>query len=80
MKFDAPDLTILHIDEPNLAFGHEQTTDHPKDGLFLYGPHNADKERRIVSVGVVGTKAGLKHFREWIARAMDEIPVPPPSE
>jgi hypothetical protein len=28
----------IHIDEPKLAFGHEQTADHPKDGLFLFDP------------------------------------------
>jgi len=32
---------VIYIDEPELSFGHGQTSDHPKDGLFLYGPHNA---------------------------------------
>jgi hypothetical protein len=34
-------LNVIHIDEPDLSFGHGQTCDHPKDGLFLYGPHSA---------------------------------------
>jgi hypothetical protein len=31
--------TMTHIDEPMLSFGFNQQTEHPKDGLFLYGPH-----------------------------------------
>ena len=33
-------LKVIHIDEPELSFGHGQTCDHPKDGLYLYGPHS----------------------------------------
>ena len=33
-------LKVIHIEEPELSFGHGQTCDHPKDGLFLYGPHS----------------------------------------
>ena len=27
-------LKVIHIDEPELSFGHGQTCDHPKDGLY----------------------------------------------
>src|SRR5580765_4301745 len=26
---------VIYIEEPELSFGHGQTCDHPKDGLFL---------------------------------------------
>jgi hypothetical protein len=55
---------VIHIDEPELSFGHGQTCDHPKDGLFLYGPHSAPVRSREVSVGVIGTKDGLSVFSE----------------
>jgi len=28
-------LEVIHIAEPQLSFGHGQTCDHPKDGLYL---------------------------------------------
>ncbi len=56
---------VIHIEEPELSFGHGQTCDHPKDGLFLYGPHGGPARSREVSVGVIGTKDGLSYFRNW---------------
>lgn len=32
------DWRLVHISEPALAFGFGQTAEHPKDGLFLFGP------------------------------------------
>ena len=40
MDLPKESLKVIHIDEPELSFGHGQTCDHPKDGLFLYGPHS----------------------------------------
>ncbi|MEH6696886.1 MAG: hypothetical protein V7675_17745, partial [Hyphomonas sp.] len=80
MNFDAPDLTILHIPEPDLSFGYGQSTDHPKDGLFLFGPHRPETIRRQITVGVVGTEDGLGYFRDWARRAMAEIAVPAPGK
>jgi len=57
MKF--PDLTlpVLHFNEPLLEFASQQTTPHPKDGLFLYGPFNKPKKIREARIGVIGTQA-----------------------
>jgi hypothetical protein len=30
--------TAIHLDEPRLSFGHDQSAEYPKDGLFLFGP------------------------------------------
>ena len=70
-------LNIIHIEEPDLSFGHGQTCDHPKDGLFLYGPHSAPARAREVSVGVIGTKDGLSYFRNWTIKLGGFVPVPP---
>ena len=80
MKFEIAFPRLLHLAEPSLAFGFGQATDHPKDGLFLYGPHKADSRRKIISLGVIGTSRGLGFFRTWAARALGEIDVPPPKK
>lgn len=68
---------VIYIEEPELSFGHGQTCDHPKDGLFLYGPHNAPARSREVSVGVIGTKDGLSYFRNWAITLGGFVAVPP---
>lgn len=77
MKF--PDLTlpVLHFNEPLLEFGSQQTTAHPKDGLFLYGPFNKPKKTREARIGVIGTPAGINHFRSWAARVKKLVSVSP---
>jgi hypothetical protein len=80
MKF--PDLTlpVLHFNDPLLEFGSRQTTAHPKDGLFLYGPFNKPKKTREARIGVIGTPAGINHFHSWAARAKKLVSVPPPGK
>ena len=56
-------------DEPNLEFGSRQTTAHPKDGLFLYGPHNKPKKTREIRIGVIGTSDGINLFRSGRRRS-----------
>lgn len=78
MKFPDASLVVDHIDEPALDFRYDQRSYHPKDGLFLYGPHSAPRKVREVRIGVIGTKEGLGHFRSWSRRLLAGIPVPPP--
>jgi hypothetical protein len=73
-------LPVLHFDEPLLEFAFKQTTAHPKDGLFLYGPHSKPKKMREVRVGVIGTPAGINHFRNWASKIKQRIAVPPPGK
>lgn len=69
-------LEVIFIEEPSLSFGHGQICDHPKDGLYLYGPHSGPTRTREVSVGVIGTKDGLSYFRSWAIAAGGFVPVP----
>lgn len=78
MKFPEPSLLIDHLAEPELDFRYGQRSHHPKDGLFLYGPHKARQKVQDVRIGVVGTQEGIGHFRSWSQRLLDGIPVPPP--
>jgi hypothetical protein len=70
-------LKVIYIDEPQLCFGQRQTCDHPKDGLFLYGPHSGPTRPREVSVGVIGTKDGLSYFRNFAIALGGFVAVPP---
>ncbi len=80
MKFQDRSLRVLHFHEPQLEFGSGQTTAHPKDGLFLYGPHSKPKKTREVRVGVIGTQAGVNYFRAWAGRVKKRVVVPPPGK
>ena len=80
MQFPERSLTALHLFEPSLEFAYGQTTAHPKDGLFLYGPHQRPKKTKEVRIGVVGTPAGINYFRSWAARIKKRVEVPPPGK
>lgn len=77
MELPKKTLETIYIQEPDLSFGHGQTCDHPKDGLFLYGPHSPPVQSKDVSIGVVGTPVGLSFFRNWAIKLGGFIPVPP---
>lgn len=80
MKFPETSLTVDHIDEPHLEFGFGQSSPHPKDGLFLYGPHGRPRKTREIRVGVVGTPQGIGHFRSWARKIQQVVAVPPPGK
>lgn len=79
-SFPERSLQVLHFNEPSLEFNFKQTTPHPKDGLFLYGPHEKAKKTKEVRVGVVGTAAGINYFRAWAGLLKRGILVPPPGK
>lgn len=79
MQFPEMSLQVTHIDEPELQFGHGQILDHPKDGLFLYGPYKRSK-RREISVGLIATERGEKLFRSWLGKVLKRVLVPKPSK
>jgi hypothetical protein len=78
MKLPENTLEVAYITEPDLAFGHGQSSDHPKDGLFLYGPHSGPVRPKEVSIGVIGTNDGLSYFRNWAIGLGGFVAVPPP--
>lgn len=80
MKPSKLSFKVTYIDEPRLTFGYGQSSDHPKDGLFLYGPYAAPKRSKELSIGVVGTKDGIRHFRNWAIKLGGFIDIPPPGK
>jgi hypothetical protein len=65
---------LLFVREPLLIFGHQQTIESPKDGLFMFGP--LDTNIGSMRIGVIGTPNGLRYFKRWARRLGDSIPVP----
>lgn len=69
-------LVATHVSEPQLGFRHGQLSEHPKDGLFLYGPQVA-ADRATITIGVIGTSKGISLFRDWSRTLMKGVEVPP---
>ena len=80
MELPECSLPVLHVFEPSLEFGSGQTAAHPKDGLFLYGPHNKSKKTKEIRIGVVGTLDGIGYFRSWAVQIKKRVEVPPPGK
>ena len=80
MELAEKSLQVIYVPEPDLSFAHQQVSDDPKDGLFLYGPHYGPARSKEISVGVVGTKDGISHFRNWAIKLGGFIAVPPPGK
>jgi hypothetical protein len=80
MRLPEHSLQVLHLREPRLEFGLRQVTAHPKDGLFLYGPHNKPRKAKEIRIGVVGTLKGIGYFRSWAAQIRKRVEVPPPKK
>lgn len=80
MDFPEKSLPVEHFFEPPLEFAYGQKTAHPKDGLFLYGPHERSKKTKEIRVGVIGTQDGIKYFRTWGERIKRRVEVPPPGK
>ena len=71
-------LQVEHFHEPELEFAFSQRSPHPKDGLFLYGPHGNSKKTREIRLGIVGTTQGIGLFRAWSYKLRKVVQVPPP--
>jgi hypothetical protein len=67
-------LKLIQLPEPLLGFGYQQRMEHPKDGLFLFGPLADDAHPAEMRVGVIGTEGGIERFRTWAKRIRGYIP------
>ena len=68
------DYQLDYIEEPKLCFGHGQVTEHPKDGLFLFGPVEDRANPAEMRVGVIATHTGLAHYVNWVSSIQQYIP------
>lgn len=74
------DSLLQHIEEPRLGFRYGQELEHPKDGLFLFGPLDDKTNPAEMRIGVIGTPNGLICFREWVESIRRYIPPKDPNE
>jgi len=65
---------LISIEEPALTFGYQQQMEHPKDGLFLFGPLADPAHPAEMRIGVIGTPEGLRCYAEWARRIRGFIP------
>lgn len=70
--------SVSLLSEPMLGFGFGQSSQHPKEGLFLFGPIKEGNNPTELRCGVVGTPKGIAAYRAWVARLSK--PVAPPTE
>ena len=66
---------MTHIDEPMLSFGFNQQAEHPKDGLFLYGPPASNQNPARMDVGVIGTAGTIRSraYEKEIVKLLPDV-------
>jgi hypothetical protein len=74
----APVFVVSHIAEPKLEFAYSQKVEYPRDGLFLFGPCDAEKRPSQTRFGVIGTAEGVKRFAQWAEKKRGFIATPVP--
>lgn len=67
-------IKLRQLPEPMLSFGYQQRLEHPKDGLFLFGPLGGSSHPAEMRIGVIGTATGLNCFKTWSQRIRGHIP------
>ena len=74
----APVFVVSYIPEPKLEFAYGQKAEYPRDGLFLFGPCDAEKRPSKTRFGVIGTPEGVKRFAQWSEKMRGFIATPAP--
>src|SRR2546427_9259144 len=64
--------SLVKLSEPLLRFAYDQAVEDPRDGLTLFGPLDAGKPYGI-RAGVIGTKAGIEKFTQWVEWAQGPV-------
>ena len=59
--------SLEFFEEPKLLFRYDQGMEDPRDGLSLFGPLDKGKPHGL-RAGVVGTREGLRRFRDYVKR------------
>lgn len=58
--------SIQLLPEPKLEFGHRQSLEDPRNGLFLFGPIVDNRTPAQIRAGVVGTPRGVSMYKKWL--------------
>ena len=68
--------SVVNLPEPELEFRYSQTTTYPRDGLYLFGPVDAGRERRHIRYGVIGTPESIRRHEIWASQIATFVDVP----
>jgi hypothetical protein len=66
--------SIQLLPEPKLEFGHRQSLEDPRNGLFLFGPIVDNRTPAQIRAGVVGTPRGVSMYKKWVEATGKFIP------
>ena len=71
---------LIRVAEPELAFRYGQTAEHPRDGLFLFGPIDDRQHPPQLRYGIIGPVMAVSRFKAWAARARGPLPSADPNK
>ncbi len=67
-------LKLIQIPEPLLSFRYGQEAEHPRDGLFLFGPLEDKAHPPQLRYGIIGPVMAIARFKAWALRAKGPLP------
>ncbi len=59
---------LIFIKEPELSFGYGQKTADPRDGLMLFGPHDRDKIKGQINIGIIGCNDQRSYLKKYLLK------------
>ncbi len=65
---------LIRVAEPLLAFRYGQRAEHPRDGLFLFGPMDDKQHPPQLRYGIIGPAMAIARFKAWSLRARGPLP------
>ncbi|MGE3584173.1 MAG: hypothetical protein AB7G24_05140, partial [Novosphingobium sp.] len=65
---------LFLLPEPQLEFAHSQLEEHPKDGLFLFGPAERGEHSETMKIGAIGPSDLLSLLDDFGTLVMGHIP------
>lgn len=68
------ELSVVHLEEPELRFGGSLPSVDPKTGLALFGPYSAPKP--VINIGIIGDKDTIAQTKSILSRMARPIPGP----
>lgn len=63
---------LIHLTEPKLIFGYQQTAFDPRDGLTLFGAYTRAKFTNP-SIGIIGTAESRKRVVVWLQAILQPV-------
>ncbi len=70
------------FEEPLLEFRYGQTLEDPHDGLYLFGPYDADlsSHPKKITYGTIGTENGIALFEKWSEQVLNAPQISEPDK